>query len=225
MKRTFPKGCPADESFVHHFTGGLGRKERTELLEHVARCPKCRLRLNALASLQAQLEARKGDLPEEGLSVGDAAKFREIAREQARTSASARVPYLPKAVRWTGLATAGILLVILGYGLLLKRPSPQPVIRGRMQVQLQLYRPEGKLKAAPRLFAWSKVGDADAYNLEIIDSRLGLVFSTGLTSTRFRLPEDIRKMLERERPYLWTVSVLDDDAQEIEAASGYFEIE
>jgi hypothetical protein len=225
MKRPSLKECPPGESFVRYFSGELEESEGDRLLEHAARCPYCKVRLNALASLQNELEARKKDLPEASLSSQDQIAFRRMARAQARAGLRKGPTVFPRMIRAGGILAAGLILAIAGYRLFVKISVPEPVMRGSGREEIRLHQPEGIISEAPKIFSWSKVKDSDGYRLDIVDDNLNLIFSKGLAGTRLRLPEDVRQRLEHQKPYLWTVSAYDEDDQEMASASGYFEIE
>ena len=208
-----------------YFSGELGEHEESRFLEHANRCPHCRLRLNALSSIQAELKMREKDIPEIALSSRDGKELRKLARRQVRAWPWKGGVSFPRIIRAGGILAAGVLLVILGYRLSVKMSTPEPITRGRSQVEIRLHQPEGKIREAPKLFSWSKVRDSEVYHLEIVDDDLNLVFSASLAGTRLHLPEDIRQKLEHQKSYLWTVSAIDDDAQELGSASSYFEIE
>lgn len=148
-----------------------------------------------------------------------------MAKEQERTYTTGDGNLISKIIRLGGVAAVGILLIFVGTRLFLKTPPAGSVIRGQRQVEIRLYQPKGKLKEAPKIFSWSKVQGADVYHLEVIDNNLALIFSEGIAETRIHLPEEIRQMLERQRPYLWTVKAFDDNSHELGSTSGYFEIE
>jgi hypothetical protein len=225
MKRQGKKECPTGESFVLYISGELGEHEETRFLDHTARCPACRLRLKALSSIRAELETREKDIPEVALSSRDGKELRELARSQIRARPGKSGIFPPRIIRAGGILAAGILLAVFGYRLSLKISNPQLIMRGEGQIEIRLQQPEGKIKEAPTVFSWSKVTDSDVYHLEIIDDDLNLVFNASLAGTRLHLPEEVRQKLQRQKPYLWTVSASDDDARELASASGYFEIE
>jgi len=227
MKKPILRKCPPGESFVRSVSGDLEEREKGRLAEHAERCPKCQLRLKTLASVQAQLEARKNDLPEVALSPEDESEFRKMAREQARGGLGKDRLISSRLVRTAGVLAAGLILIIAGHRIFVKESSPGAVMRGSSRVEIRLHQPEGKIEEAPKVFSWSKVEDSSGYRLDIIDAGLHSVFSTTIRGggTRLLLPEDVRQRLERQEPYLWTVSAYGDDEQEFTSASAYFEIE
>jgi hypothetical protein len=225
MNRPEKKECPAEEWFVLYISGELGEYGESRLLEHATLCPRCRLRLNALSSIQAELKTREKDIPEVALSSRDGKELRKLARKQIRVRPWKGGMSFPRITRAGGILAIGILLVILGYRLAMKIPTPEPITRGQGQMEIRLQQPEGKIREAPKVFSWSKVPDSDIYRLEIVDEDLNLVFSASLAGTRFHLPEDIKQKLERQKSYLWSVSAIDDDGRELGSASSYFEIE
>lgn len=218
------KKCPEDASFIRYISGELSASEAGGFLGHASRCPRCRLRLSALATLQAELEAREKDLPDFALSSRDAVEFRKMAREQERTYTSGDGNSFSKVIRLGGIAAAGILLVFIGTRLFIKTSPAGSIIRGRDQAELRLHLPQGELREAPGWFSWSEIKGTDFYHLEIVATDLSLVFRTSLEGTRLRLPDDVRQRLKRQKPYLWTVSAHDDENQELTSASAYFEI-
>ena len=225
MERPAIKKCPSGESFVHFVSDELAPSEADAIIDHAGRCASCRLRLYSLLSLRDEIESKRESLPESGLSPKEVAAFRKMARGQARSHASReRAPY-SRAIRLAGTMAAALLVVAAGYRFFLRASSPEPATRGRSQVQIRLHQPEGMLQEAPRVFSWSEIQGSDFYRLEIVDDNLNLVFSTALAATQLHLEEDVRLSLERRKPYLWTVTALDEDSWEIGAASGYFEIQ
>jgi hypothetical protein len=225
MSRPFFKGCPGDGTFVRYFSGELGEYEEERFLGHAARCSICRLRLNALSSIQPELRTREKDIPEVPLSSEDEKQFRKMAREQMRLCLPKGRTGFSGTIRAGGLVAAGLVPVVLGYWLFMKIASPEAIVRGRGQVEVRLHQPEGRIKEAPKVFSWSQFTGSDVYSLDLVDSDLKLVFSTNLKGTRLHLQEDIRQKLERRKPYLWTVIAYGDEGQELGSGSVYFEIE
>ncbi len=225
MNRPFFKRCPGDGIFIDYFSGELSEYKEDRFLEHAARCPSCRLRLNVLSSIQAELKAREMDIPEVTLSSQGERVFRKMAKERARACLQKGPASFSGIIRAGWIIASGLVLIVVGYRLFVKISPPEQIIRGREQVEVRLHQPEGKVREAPKVFSWSKVEGSDVYHLDLIDSHLNLVFSTSLDGTRFRLPEDIRQNLEHQKSYLWTVIAFDDEDQELGSGTVYFEIE
>jgi hypothetical protein len=225
MTRSILRECPADESIVQYMSAELGEDDRGALTEHVSQCPYCQLRLNALSSLQGELEAKKEDIPDTELSPRDELEFRRFARAQARAGSGVKRVAMPRLIRAAGVLAAGLVLVIAGSRLFVHLSAPEQVMRGPERVEIRLHKPEGKIKEAPTIFSWSKVKESDGYRVNIVDDDLNLIFSTTSAATHLHLPDAVREKLVHQKPYLWTVSAFDDDDHELTSASGYFEIE
>jgi len=148
-----------------------------------------------------------------------------MSREQVRTYSRGRRAAVPRPVRVAAALAAALVLVVLGTVFLVKTPVSQQAVRGARLAELQLHRPGGKLKEAPRVFSWSEVKDSDSYYFAIIDAALDTIYETGLVGTELRLPEEVRQRLQRQKPYLWTIVAQDDEGRELASASRYFEIE
>ena len=51
--------CPSDEALVRFFRREAGRAEIEALADHVRRCPRCRVRFEALRLVEAEVLSRR----------------------------------------------------------------------------------------------------------------------------------------------------------------------
>jgi hypothetical protein len=65
------------------------------------------------------------------------------------------------------IALAAVVLLFLGYFLLIRNHSSDPPLRGTLQEEIRLIKPEGKLKEAPTAFLWTDVKGRDSFRFEM----------------------------------------------------------
>ena len=142
------------------FPGELGGHEESRFLEHANRCPHCRLRLNALSSIQAELKMREKDIPEIALSSRDGKELRKLARRQVRAWPWKGGVSFPRIIRAGGILAAGVLLVILGYRLSVKMSTPEPIREAGARWRSGFINRKERSEKRPSYFPGRKSGTA-----------------------------------------------------------------
>ena len=214
--------CPKSEDFVRAFLGEVGGGAGPGFLEHVARCPSCRPRMQVLAQVRAELEARAGMVPEAGMTREETRTLRRAAVEQLRLM---RPPARRLSLRAMQVAAAAVVVLALGYLYLNNSPYSRLAVRGSASFELRLLGPGPHLRSAPANFSWSDVPGRDDFRFVLVDDGLNTLYEVETEATGLSLPNNVRMRLLRGRAYLWTVLALDDNRRELASASRVFEVE
>jgi hypothetical protein len=206
--------CPSDEALVRFFSREAGRAEIEALADHVRRCPRCRVRFEALRLVEAEVLSRREEF------LGLAGKsLREIKKAAKSTS--------PRGLRlWAPKAAAALLTIAAATAafLLILRPAAQDgTLRSPASARLRLISPAGRLAQAPTVFRWSTVPGADSYFFELIDDTLETIVPlTDFPSTSYALPPQARAKMRPGRTYIWSVEARSDDGFKIESTRQSF---
>lgn len=214
--------CPKSDDFVKAFLGEAADGAAPEFLEHVARCPFCRPKMQVLAKVRAGLEARVGMVPEAGLTREESRKLRRAAVEQLRLMRPPAHRLSRRALQVT--AAAGVMLA-LGYLYLNNSLHSPAAMRGPVQLELRLLAPGPVLQGAPSDFSWSDIPGRDDFRFILVDDELNTIYETETEETSLRLPEKERAKLMKGMTYLWTIRALDDNSRELASSSRVFEVE
>jgi len=226
MKSAAKKLCPGQDDFVGAMMGELSKSDGQSFFSHLSACPGCRLKFEALAELEAELEARKSQFPEAGLSAAEEKALRKLGRQRLRELPGRGRRLIPPPLRLPAAAVAaGLVLILLGYYFFVRIPSSNQALRGSQSQEIRLLEPGEKCKRAPEVFRWTDVEGEDGFLLTIIDDELNTIFYDGVKETELRLPAEVRDRLRPGKTYLWTVEAKDEDDKLLATASVYFEIE
>jgi hypothetical protein len=217
--------CPKKEDFIRAFLGETGDYSRQEFLDHVRRCPCCRPKMQVLAKVQAELEARADTVPESGLTGEEMRELRRVAGERLRLMRPrARfISFRPLPV--AAVTVAAVIALALGYLYLSNTLLSRLAVRGSVSQELRLLGPGAHLREAPADFSWSDIPGRDEFRFVLIDESLNTICEIDTHSTGLRLPEEERQKLVAGKSYLWTVLALDNNDGELASASREFEIE
>jgi hypothetical protein len=170
--------CPNDDVFVRAFMNKLSLANKDELVSHVLKCPRCRLKFQTMKQVQAQLKKSK---PPRG-----------------------RFWVSTAFLKYAGVAS-GIITVLLAMALLVPKLKRDGIIRGGATERLTLLEPASKIPIAPSLFIWTPVRNADSYSFWLIDDELNTVLKTDSRATQLRLPVEISAKLVKGKTYVWTI--------------------
>jgi hypothetical protein len=206
--------CLADEALKRFFGREAGPAEIEALADHVRRCPRCRIRFDALRLVDVEVRSRKREfLALAGRSL------REWKRSEKQKA-------LPRRRRWALRAAAVFLMIAAATAafLLIDKPGAQDgTLRSKGSARLHLISPDGRQSQAPADFRWSEVPDADSYFFELIDDTLETIVPVTLIySPSFILPPDVRAKLRPGRTYVWSVEARGDDGLKIESSRQSF---
>ncbi len=216
------RDCPKREDFVSAFLGEAGDGAGPEFLEHAARCPVCRPRMQVLAKVRDGLEARVDMVPEAGLTKEESRKLRWAAVEQLRLM---RPPARRLSLRALQVAAVAVVVLALGYLYLNNSLYSRFAVRGPVNHALRLLGPGPHLRGGLADFSWSDVPGRDDFRFVLVDDELNTICEVETEATSLRLPESVRGKLAKGRTYLWTVVALDDDSRDLATASRVFNVE
>jgi len=225
MSRQKLGDCPETEDFVRAFLGETGDWTGQEFIDHVRRCPCCRPRMQVLANVKAELEARADTVPETGLTGKEARALRSVAVEQLRLMKPPPRSLSLRPLPVAAVAVVAVLALALGYLYLNSTLHSRFAMRGTINQELRLLEPGVHLREAPTDFSWSDVPGRDEFRFVLIDEALNTICEMDTHGTGLRLPENERQKLAKGKTYLWTVLAMDDNDRELASASREFEIE
>ncbi len=214
--------CPKDSRLVRFYVEGAGNPRMAAILDHVVRCPRCRLRFDTLIQLKGDIDPKIGEFAR-GLDP-------EVAVRQVRESAREKLGKLgvqnaPGRRRFRlASVTAALAIVVIAAGLFLSRSFFRPVARIRSpSLVLVLMEPVGTVREAPHVFKWTPVLHAESYSIQMIDESLREVFKSGtFLITELVVPPEVRASLERGATYVWSVLATDADSNTVASKSGSF---
>jgi len=227
--------CPKDGALIALFMNELPPREAEKLLRHLAACSRCTVRFNVLRQvkrdLQPQVDSFAGAFgADEGASllrVAAGQKIRSLApRPHGTPSPALMSPFgMLSGLRFAIGFVAVLAVVTTGAYLTLTRLQKHSELRSP-SLKITLLAPVGSVSAAPSVFRWTPVLNAEDYKLELIDDSLGRVhiLSTFLI-TEALLPAGVRSKLVKGRTYVWSISAHDADGNLVTSKSGSFTIE
>jgi len=202
--------CPSEERFLDFFLGNNPGSEDETILDHIDRCPDCRIKFGLLRDLEPVLERQIRRL--QPLARASRRELRAGFRADGRSRRGARI-----------LAAAGITaMVALSFAawIIFQPRGHDTVERGNAAVASSL--PNGRLAEAPRLFVWEPVPGAESYRFALIDESLSLVAEANSAENWILLSASIRKDIRPGRTYIWTVDAYDDGGVKIGSIPRYF---
>jgi hypothetical protein len=229
--------CPKNEVFIKALSGELGENEKESFVDHIFCCSKCRLKFDAIKALNRECRQEGKDIPDGTLTSNEAKSLRKMAAKRLRElgESTARFPVFRlnrPGLKWIYATSIFLAVVVIGY-LLLNSPPDQIIFRTTSNNELRLTKPIGKIKEPPSIFKWSRVKNADVYNLKLLDEDLQVLWNkylvvsseSGPSVSSLVLDETIKNKLKRGKTYIWTVEAIDDDNMRLAVARGYFTIE
>ncbi len=227
--------CPKDSALIALFMNETAPREADKLLRHQAACARCTLRFNLLRQVKRDLQPQVDSFAtafgaEEGASLLRAAAGQKIRALDPRPSGTispsrSRPIGMLFGLRFAVGFVAVLAVVTAGAYLTLTRLQKHSQLRSP-SLSLTLLAPVGTISAAPRIFRWTPVLNAEKYSLELVDDSLSRVYTgSSFLVTEAVLPATVRSMLVKGRAYVWTVSVRDADSNLVTARSGSFTIE
>lgn len=225
MNRNNVRGCPKREDFVRFCFGEFDDSARRKFLAHALLCPACRPCLRIMKRLQAEAETKGSQIPDAGLTRQENSALRGMAAEHLRSLRRPSRRLLLRLLPLGGVASIGVIALVLGYFFLKNAPNSHFAVRGSANQELRLLGPGTKLAEAPVTFSWTDVRGRDDFQFVLIDDELNTIYTAGTKDIKLRLPEAERQKLTKGKTYLWTVRALDDNSRELASASREFEIE
>ena len=229
--------CPKNEVFIKALIGELGEDEKESFVDHIFRCPKCRLKFHAIKALNRESRQEGKDVPDGTLTSNEAKslKITAIGRLRELEKGPPRFSLIRPShagLKWIYATSFFLAVVVIGY-LLLNSPPGQSIFRTTNANELRPLEPMGKIKETPSIFKWSPVKNADVYRFKLLDEDLQVLWAkdlvvsneSGLSGSSLVLDETIKNKLNRGKTYVWTVVAFDNDNMKLAEDRGYFIIE
>jgi len=219
--------CPKDDSFQRAFLHELSDEEKETFLDHVFACPTCRLKFEALKSLDRELREKGGEISGAALSSAErkaflkmsAVRFREIKNEVRKKGKPAFSDFPHRlGTRPVIVISCLILMVLAGYFIFSRYEAYREGKGGR----LQLIEPKGTVKDPPTVFSWKAYKNAEVYIFKLIDEDLQTLEIEHIKTTSYVLDETAKRKLEKEKNYIWTVEAQDNDLNRLAVAQERF---
>lgn len=220
--------CPEDSVFIHAILGDLPSEKKEGFIDHVFGCPECRLKFEALNSINRDLQNKAKDISQEALTKVEERAFRKICKERLRELKRKSRPSIPifHRVKPSSIFVGAFaLLIICVAGYFLQSLLKQKVWRVSGNNEIHLIEPTGKVKSIPTVFRWSPLKIADGYHIQITDEDLQTIVKENSNVPFFKLDESLRKNFVRGKIYVWSVEAHDDDYKRLALAQGHFIIE
>jgi hypothetical protein len=200
--------CPSKAEIIRYLeTEGAGKGRPWGLLEHIAKCPRCRIVLEASLEVASRANGILKDL--EGLELGDpqtVERLRGQARREIRLLQNkGRRGYR----RWLAVPVAGAVLVLVVALLLV--PGRPPGAKGGMErgsliSEIGLLRPKGTVPYRQLKFQWTRNPGILSCRLEIYDQVLNPIYQSAvLAQDSYALPVSALDSLHRGVTYFWKV--------------------
>ena len=215
--------CPDNETIINAFLEKSGLNEKERIIDHMLTCRSCSMKFDILIRLEKEIYD-SGILPDETEEdKSQYSEFREAVKKKLKEIRSAKRPstfgFIPK----KHLAAAAALIVIIaGYFAYTNLINPN-IVRNDRGTSLILLEPAGELKEPPLFFKWKDLGQADNYDIKIIDENLNIIARlNGYPS--MTVPEEIRSQLKPGITYIWIVEARDNEDYVIAEAQKHFVI-
>jgi hypothetical protein len=200
--------CPSRAEIIAYLEVEDSRDRASrELLNHVAKCPDCRLVLKACLEVRSEAQGLLKDL--ESLELGNAAAARRL-RAQARREVAVLTRSRGRGLgRWAAIpAAATALALVVVFFFVLSRPPGRMDSgeRGSVASEIRLAGPKGEVSSRGLEFLWTHEASIGTFRLEIYDQLLDCVFqSPPLAEDHFVLPADVLGSLRPGGVYFWKV--------------------
>lgn len=201
------RGCPDNRALADAFMTEMSPHRTAGVRAHAETCVRCRSKLETLALLRSELEARRHLVPE-NLTRDERRAWLRLAAEHAGAPRRAGVALRLLKPAW--IAATACFLLAAGY-LAFNRLSRPVIVRGDPSSGIEIVRPSGLLSEAPHDLVWMPIPGADTYEISIATDAFETIFiRSTLSAAPFSLPEEIRRNLKPGVTYLLTVIAADD---------------
>ena len=206
-----PGACPEVEKIVACVRGKISKRERRQIVEHIAACGSCAKIAKAFLDITFQEERLFEAL----------AKVRRSELEQERVRARPRI-----LARKPLLAVLAGLAVVTG-GVFVARRGQEPVaLRGGLETEIVAVAPvKARVSRQELRFGWKPVRGATLYTVEVFDGTMGLIWKSPSTLATEAPPG--ASLLEGLKPggsYFWRVTAERGDRKAIDSGLNEFTI-
>ncbi len=204
------EGCPSSAEIVDSFEPRASRRQKTRIIEHMARCPLCREEFMML------VEQRSSKT-----SAAEAAAPSQAGK--CRASAGAGL-LRPPGVFWRFAgALLGLTLLVWSLVAVVHQRDRWNVLRSGGATIRLLAPKSGHTISRPPLCRWQAKTVADFYVLELFDGSLLPVWTSGPVREReLRLPSEVYARLIPGQTYFWMVTSYLEQAPTGESQMGRF---
>jgi len=221
--------CIDNKTFLEVFLDKARIGQKDQFVDHLFSCPECRLKFETLNALRRELRTLEKEFPSAVLSKAEEKAFRKMAksrlRELDKKSPKAFFNFgRSRPFRILSASAALIIFCFVGY-FLFHSVTKQESFRTPDNGNVQLIEPKGILKAAPSLFRWSLVENADLYHFKIIGDNLQTIYDDEIRQTSIQISEEIRNKLKGGKAYVWSIEAIGDDGGRLSFSQQHFEIE
>lgn len=221
--------CIDNKTFLEVFLKGAEVGQKDQFIDHIFSCPACRLKFETLNALRRELRILEKEFPSAILSEAEEKAFREMTKsrlcELDKKSPKAFFNFgRSRPFRILSASAALIIFCLVGY-FLFHSVTKQESFRTPHNGNVQLIEPKGILKAAPSLFRWSLVENADLYHFKIIGDDLQTVYEDNIRQTSIQISEEIRNKLRGGKAYIWSIEAIDDNDRRLSFSQEHFVIE
>lgn len=217
--------CPANETIINAFLEESGLNEKERIIDHMLTCRSCSMKFDMLIQLEKEMYD-SGILPDDTEDDKSQYKeFREAVKKKLKEIRSGKRPstigFIPKKYL---TATAALIIIIASYFAYTNLIDPN-IFRHHTGNSLILLEPAAELKEPPLFFKWKDLGQADSYDIKIIDENLNTIARLyGGNFTSIHVPEEIRSRLKPGVTYIWIVKARDNEDFVIAKAQKHFVI-
>lgn len=231
MTATNNPGHPELESLLAFAEGELAADQAAPVAVHLEGCALCRLEIKRFAQFEAG-----GEDPEAAQDAQwDRAEL-QLARawkEEIQPSISAAPARRPRLLWLVPAAAAAVAAFFFLQPAAPPEPGPlggpgSTVVRGAGEIaapEIILQDPMGELEALPEQFTWQTDRKCTSYTLEIFTADLQLVyFQTEIEKPFWDITKELKKLLEPDTVYLWSVQGYLDLKAVAESGNGWFKV-
>lgn len=224
-----PNSCPDNENILEIFLADQDVCDHEALIDHIANCPRCRVKMNLLSAVHKSGRQSKFEPENVAPSEKEKKALRKMARRELRALARERNRGkrsffgLSAWTRWA--AAAGVLIVLSAGYIAIRQTAHNDRLRSIQSSDLRLISPLGRLQEAPDSFTWTPVKNTDSYYIKLIDADLQIIFEDETHKTLWSLDPAIRAKLKKGITYLWTIEAWPDVGQLLDRKEGTFIIE
>jgi hypothetical protein len=205
--------CPSPDLLIRLNRSKLKRKERNKVISHISRCHHCAEE----EKLILDIIRRESDFIEEAANH---------LRSQPHAESKNPFPFFS---RFALKPISAALFLIAFSGLLffiIPRFKAISDIRRGNPTSIVLTHPANKTIGSNRYeFTWQGPKETKYYIIEVYDSSLELIWTSGSIETkRIAFPDDLMRNIKANQPYFWGVSAILKNYTKIKSKLAEFKI-
>ena len=205
-------GCPEPERLVQCVMAEGSRKDRKEVLGHVAECADCARLLKCMLDVS-------GEIDRIAVRAKAFSGHPRSLEPREKRPVCARAPGKPAVVALVSLF--GIAVITFS----IIKLSERSAIRGGQDTQIQLVFPGAadSISIGDIRFEWEILPGAKFYAVELFDQTLELLWrSDPIKGSQAQLPETTGHRIVRGEPFFWRVTAVLENDIEVRSKLGEF---